>query len=1227
MAKKKKPGFSDPFSTHEEILDRFFTHDSGGGSDDKTGQPETVGEDLRTEEAPAQISEPVMETEPDEEGMPVADTEQFEDTDPVAEAEPAEESESTSDTASEDGPGIKEYLEDFFLEYNEHVEVLDSSLLMLEANPEAYEELNTCFRQIHNLKGISNAMGFERLSGLCHDIESLLAGYRESRAELPEALINALFNFNDLLRAGRDEIKKSCSDEGLDTGDIVERIQAVVNENPPDQGSKEPVETEPIKPKLLAVFLQELGENIEIMDSALLQLEKEPEEGEQLNAVFRIIHNTKGISNSLKLERLSTLAHTAETTLTDFRDGGATVNQEFIDLFFEFNDMLRDFKGRLENTATEGDIETGPLMKKLMELHQKPAQAESQALEMDDERRQMLENYMPDFLLEYGEHIEVLDVSTLKLEKDHANVDELNTCFRQIHNMKGMSNALGFSRLGGLCHAVETALVKYREKKEPLPKGIIDLFFEFTDILRRFKKNLESDMTEGDIETSTFIERIESVAKGGSAPAKQKPPSTEPAKEVASIASVTEKITTIRVNVRRLDDLMNSVGELVLLRNRYNQLSQRFAKAAGTEKQISDFNSLAGQLDMVTGSIQSAVMRTRMQPVGAIFSKFHRVVRDLCRALGKEADLIISGAETELDKNLIEAISDPLMHIIRNCMDHGLESPEDRMNAGKPGRGSIKLNAFQEGHSIIIEVTDDGRGIDPEVIKRLAVEKGLLDVAAAEGLSEADKLALIFHPGFSTAKKVSDVSGRGVGMDVVKTNIEQLKGQIDLQSEVGVGAGVKIRIPLTLAIMQTLLCQVKDERFALPLFSVMETIRIEANGIEQISGAPVVRLRDEILPVVFLRKLLALDDDGDDASSHQQDVVVLKIGIKQVGLVVDRTIGQEEVLIKPLDVLKDIFEPAFLSGATILGDGAIALILDVAQIMKEARLMELEVSEVEKKAGRLELEELILLLDDGGVERYGIELKGINNIDIIEEGHVKRVGSQEVVKYNSEILPITRIPYITGFSYPSYKDKLYLVVVSHEGRKAGLLVNELCGLRKIKRKDLQKSAGRLDMDSALIIQDQVTIIISLGQVIDSASEKRSVSFQTTIAPAPTETTMGKALKVLVVDDSMTHRNVMRELLTDAGYKVTLADGAKAGMKDVANVDLVITDLDMPDMNGYEFTTWVKGKYPNKPVIMLTNYSGEENVSLALEAGVDHFLVKLDAENLLKTISGSERIGS
>ncbi|MDH5511200.1 MAG: chemotaxis protein CheA, partial [Nitrospinota bacterium] len=721
----------------------------------------------------------------------------------------------------------------------------------------------------------------------------------------------------------------------------------------------------------------------------------------------------------------------------------------------------------------------------------KPPKAEIPASPpADEERKKALESYLPDFLMEYADQIDTLENCVMALEHNPSDQEAMKNCFRQVHTLKGSANALGFLALGFLCHIMESALAFYRSKNTPLPSGLVELLYEFNDSLRRIKNQISSSLTDSGVDIRWLVGKIEAAAhparetaatvenqasKDDADSGQLNTDHTSLVGQAASIQSVSERIGAIRVDVNRLDSLMNSLVELALLRNRTQQLVHNMVMGERTESLIEGFSDLATNLDSATRRLQASVMRARMLPVGNVFNKFGRVVRDLGVALGKEADLVIHGAETELDKSLIENISDPLLHIIRNCIDHGVEPPAERDRLGKPRRGVISLNAFHEGNSIVVEIFDDGKGINPQALADKAVESGAISPERARDMSKTQKLSLMFMPGISTARSVTNVSGRGVGMDVVKTNLEKLNGAIDIDSEPGAGTRITLKIPLTLAIIPTLLCRVGIGVFGIPLFSVQETTRIKPTDLQMTDGEPSVDIRGERVPVVILSRTLDFPENGGRAPDDI-DVVVIKTGLRRIGLAVGKTLGQEEVLIKTLDSFRGIFDPPYLSGATILGDGSIAFILDISKLAETVKTSQTPLSPASAHLAQAEPEELALIFGDDEARRYAVAARWIGGVTSMDTAQISHRDGLEIVESDYGELPVTRIASVTGAPARQINNQCYLVVFRSQGREAGLLVNEVSGLRNIKSTQLKAAAMGDENVGPLVIDNRPTNI-------------------------------------------------------------------------------------------------------------------------------------------------------
>ncbi len=601
--------------------------------------------------------------------------------------------------------------------------------------------------------------------------------------------------------------------------------------------------------------------------------------------------------------------------------------------------------------------------------------------ELEGEMAELLES----FIVESNEIFDKLGPDLLELETNTENAELHNRIFRAVHTIKGTSSFLGIEQVTELAHNFEDVLNKIRRKELQVTQERMDVMFQAYDNLKELLARVEQRNSEL-MELTEIIAQLQLIAANkpltNSAaqpePATVAPPEVvsaedetvdadhehdendtvlveDPIKEnlvlaekakqadvaspaaSASQSSQTQQSkasdTTIRVEVARLDELMNLVGELVLGRNRLSQINFRMNESFEGNPITRDLADTSSQVDLITTELQMAVMKTRMVPIAKVFNKLPRLVRDLSRELAREIDLQIYGEETELDKSIIEAINDPLVHILRNSADHGIESPEDRVKAGKSAKGTVIVKAENEGNHIVISIQDDGKGIDTDKIKNKAIEKGLITALQAAEMSRREALNIIFAPGFSMAAKVTNVSGRGVGMDVVKTNIAKLKGIVDIESEVGVGSKFIIKLPLTLAIIQGLLVQTSAETIAIPLNSVLEVVRVRKEEIETIHGYEVIRLRDTVLPLARMGTIFSMDHQMK--STEWQYIVVVGLAEERLGIAVDSLLGQREVVIKSLgDYLGTI---SGIAGSTILGDGKVIMIIDVGQFMQMAR--------------------------------------------------------------------------------------------------------------------------------------------------------------------------------------------------------------------------------------------------------------------------------------------------
>ncbi|MBI5740126.1 MAG: chemotaxis protein CheA [Nitrospirae bacterium] len=726
------------------------------------------------------------------------------------------------------------------------------------------------------------------------------------------------------------------------------------------------------------------------------------------------------------------------------------------------------------------------------------------------------EDILKDFLAEAGEGIQGLEFDFIALEKNPDDAELINKIFRVIHSVKGASSFIGFRNLESISHKTEDVLNKLRKSELTLTPCIMDILLSAVDSIKLILKDIEENRSDTHISTGPVIEKLvnivtecrqakefeleQSTHPGAVQPSEPEKTPRFTAPKVAIQAPAREDIRSVRINVERLDYLFNLVGELVLSRNRHIQLQRHLWQKYPNDETISlDLLEAGSYLNRLTSDIQLAVMKTRMIPISSIFNKFQRIVRDLAKSLKKEVEIYISGEYTEIDKNIIEGIGDPLTHIVRNSVDHGLEMPDEREAAGKPRAGYIELKSYYEGNYVIISVKDDGKGIDLEAVRKKAVEKGMITASDAEKLSKNTLLGFIFAPGFSTAKNITATSGRGVGMDVVRTNIEKLRGQIILDSDLGAGTELKLKIPLTLAILETLVVTVSGQKYAIPLPNVTETHRTGYGQIEMVRGKRVFRMRDELMPLVLLSEVFNLPHKYDDAA--EVTIVVLKHGMLKMGLVVDKTSGQEEVVIKPLDCLDGISEPKGLSGATILGDGSITFILDVDELMKLTKAGERQLDAENpgvREAGRVETDTInVVLVDNLDKEQYAVPARRIKEIEIIKKTDIEEIGGRMMIKYRGKIISLTTIPCITGVPDHGAFENYYMVILTGqealESRadtdgEVGLLVGRLLGIKKTTESSFDRNRKALSgVRGSTIFNGRTTFLLDIEEVVASTA--------------------------------------------------------------------------------------------------------------------------------------------
>ncbi|MDQ1263870.1 MAG: two-component system, chemotaxis family, sensor kinase CheA [Campylobacterota bacterium] len=754
--------------------------------------------------------------------------------------------------------------------------------------------------------------------------------------------------------------------------------------------------------EILQDFLVESFELIEQLDQDLVELENNPEDLELLNRIFRVAHTVKGASSFLNFDVLTHLTHHMEDVLNKARHGDLLITPDIMDVILESIDLMKSLLHIIRDTSSDGGIDVADCVARL---------------DVCSSGGSLSAVSTQDVSMAADEIMEVETVEEPIVEPDYENLSEAEVEAeierllkqRQIED-KAKRDAKGSQKT----EAASSSESVQNEQPKPVANAPVVAAAKPKPAL---SKKDEDDDDGDDVRAAA------------------------PAKKAQAVEQ------TIRVDVKRLDHLMNLIGELVLAKNRLIKINDDVEERYEGEEFLEELNQVVSIVSLVTTDLQIAVMKTRMLPIGKVFNKFPRMIRDLSRELNKKIELEIYGEETELDKSIVEEVGDPLVHIIRNSCDHGIEIPEVRMKKGKSETGTIKLKAYNEGNQIVIQIDDDGKGLDPELLKTKSLEKGIITEKEAENMSDKEAFGLIFKPGFSTAAAVTNVSGRGVGMDVVRTNIEKLNGMIDIESQVDVGTSMKLKIPLTLAIIQALLVGVQEEYYAIPLASVLETVRISKDEVYTVEGRSVMRLREEVLALVHIGDIFEVERIMD--SSEYAYVVVLGLGTSKLGLIVDTLVGQEEIVIKSLgEFLKGI---EGIAGATIRGDGGVTLIVDVVALMDIAkRVKKSAIADSSSDAALAKREKTkasdyaVMIVDDSKTDRVimrkALEPLGITLVEAGDGQEALNILKQGEHSFDAMLVDI-EMPRMDGYTlateikkYNRYKNLPLIAVTSRTSK-------------------------------------------------------------------------------------------------------------------------------------------------------------------------------------------------
>jgi len=870
-----------------------------------------------------------------------------------------------------------------------------------------------------------------------------------------------------------------------------------------------------------------------------------------------------------------------------------------------------------------------------------------------------MDDLLREFVTETNESLDVVDVELVRFEQDPNNAKILDNIFRLVHTIKGTCGFLGLPRLEVLAHAAETLMGKFRDGAPASTEAVtlilatIDRIKTILECLEREQREPEGSDTDLIFSLERMVERVGAVGKRpesqhtvgtlisqvlerplrpdddslddlerafretlADAPVVKPKSAPAPADGAAKDDEVAKGANqSIRVTVDTLEQLMTMVSELVLTRNQLLEIVRRHEE--------SEFKTPLQRLSNVTAELQEGVMKTRMQPIGNAWQKLPRIVRDLSNELGKKIELEMQGAETELDRQVLDLIKDPLTHMVRNSADHGLETPEQRRAAGKPEHGQIRLSAYHEGGYIIIQVADDGRGLDTNRIKAKAVAQGLVSEIDVEKLSESQIHKFIFAPGFSTATKITSVSGRGVGMDVVRNNIDQIGGTIDVKSVAGAGLGFTIKIPLTLAIVAALIVEAAGHRFAIPQLSVVELVRARSGGehrIERIKDTKVLRLRDKLLPLVGLSHLLGLDKDVGDIDGSF--IVVTQVGSQTFGIVVDGVFHTEEIVVKPMS--SKLRHIAMFSGNTILGDGAVIMIIDpngVAQAFGNTVASQFTATDSDDSghAAADEASTSLLVFRAGSTQPKAVPLSLITRLEEIDAQKIELSNGRHMVQYRGHLMPLVRMSEDVRVKGEGAQS---LLVFSDGSRSMALIVDEIIDIVE-DNLDIQVGSNNPGVLGSAIVRGHATEIIDVGHFLPLAFEDW---FRRKEQPVRDRTHT-----VLLVDDSPFFLNMLTPVLQAAGYQVTAVGSAQEALALLGDgnlFDVAITDIEMPDMDGFQFAEAVRGdpRTAEIPIIALSSVISAEAIDRGRHVGFHDYVAKFDRQGLIAALKEQTDVG-
>lgn len=967
---------------------------------------------------------------------------------------------------------------------------------------------------------------------------------------------------------------------------------------------------------LLKDFLAETCESLDVLDSEIVELEQRPGDPALLGSIFRVMHTIKGTCGFLGLPRLESVAHAAEDVLGRVRDGELAVSHGVISQVLSALDRIKELVGLLGETGSEpagDDTEIIAALRQIASGEPAPSHSEPEGVaEREAEKSGTLferaggasgidaacELACSGFLAKAGEGA-MQEPEMLKLQFALAKGFEValeKTPGMDIADVVGCLTENGWTSDDVML--LESEIAGAFRSLSIEEDDVADL----VSLLHR-----EQPAAKTDVEKETQ----EKEDKKKLQPARGTPPAASERHEAQG------QTQTLRVNINVLEDLMTLVSELVLTRNQLLQIMRSHDETP--------FAAPLQRLNQVTTELQESVMMTRMQPIGNAWGKLPRLVRDLSQELGKKIDLVMTGADTELDRQILESIRDPLTHMVRNSADHGIETAGERLAAGKSEHGTIELTARHEGGHIVVVVSDDGRGLPTARIREKVIANGLATEAQLEGMSEQQIQQFIFRPGFSTAAAVTSVSGRGVGMDVVRNNIEKIGGIIEFQSTEGAGSRFIIKIPLTLAIVSALIVECEGERFALPQNSVVELVRINreaSKGLEKINGRPVYRLRDRLLPLVSLGEILGLPDKEktnpeENEGPESMYVVVSQVGAFVFGIIVDKVFDTEEIVVKP--VSRCMRHISCFSGTTILGDGRVIMILDpngLASAVSAAPHAEASALGGQHEGGARRNEAVSMLVfeaRDGGPKAVPLSL--VARLEETDLAVAEKAGSRTVLQYRGGLMPLIDLE-----GKPADRQGRHPILVFVDGqRMLGLVVDRVVDIVEAPL-DLHLAGGSRPgiLGSAIIAGQATDIIDTVHYLRQSDADWFEVE---TESPFGAE----RERQVLLVEDSAFFRNLLIPMLTIAGYSVTVAEHAEAAIslcEDGSKFDFIVSDIEMPGLSGFELVRKLRAdeRLADVPIVALSSHANTKDIERGMEAGFTDYVTKLDPKALLNALS-------